>query len=264
MKKRKNPLRPGTAPPPKKQATPHKPSGLLARAQKKISPPHIGTLREKTLHAQLKALFTRPGSRCEQRIDGYVVDILEPDGLIVEIQTANFIKLRTKLARLLEKNRVRLVYPVPGEKTIVYIGEQADEILSRKKSPKRGRVIDAVKELYWIEHQLSVPGFEFEVVLTREEELRRPDGKGSWWRKGVSIVDRRLVAVIGRHLFCGPADYARAFLPVSLPEKFTNKDLSKALSVSAQMAWRTTRCLEAAGVIKTVGKERRARVFERL
>ena len=41
-------------------------------------PTHIGTLAEKSLHAQLKQLYAAPGDLLEHSLDGYVVDIARP------------------------------------------------------------------------------------------------------------------------------------------------------------------------------------------
>ena len=41
-------------------------------------PAHIGTLAEKSLHAQLKQLYAAPGDLLEHPLDGYVVDIARP------------------------------------------------------------------------------------------------------------------------------------------------------------------------------------------
>ena len=37
---------------------------------------HIGTLREKPLHASLKQLYARPGDRAEVAVDGFVIDLV--------------------------------------------------------------------------------------------------------------------------------------------------------------------------------------------
>jgi hypothetical protein len=47
----------------------------------------IGTLQEGALHAQLKEWYRRLGDRLEERVAGYVVDLVRGQ-VLVEIQTA--------------------------------------------------------------------------------------------------------------------------------------------------------------------------------
>ena len=71
----------------------------------------IGTLNEGALHAGLKEWYRRPRDRPEEKVDGYVVDLVR-GRLLIEIQTGNFTPLRRKLDALLPSHRVRLVAPV--------------------------------------------------------------------------------------------------------------------------------------------------------
>ena len=68
----------------------------------------FSTLKETPLHAALKAWYGGPDASYEVPVDGYVVDCVM-DGLLVEIQTANFPAIRGKLESLLPNHRVRLV-----------------------------------------------------------------------------------------------------------------------------------------------------------
>ncbi|MEC7841820.1 MAG: hypothetical protein VX911_02980, partial [Candidatus Latescibacterota bacterium] len=76
---------------------------------------NIGTLREKSLHAAVKEWYAEPGDRVEEKVEGFVIDIVRPD-LLIEIQTRAFLPLKRKLNRLTETHRVRLVHPIAGEK----------------------------------------------------------------------------------------------------------------------------------------------------
>ena len=59
----------------------------------------IGTLHEGALHAQLKEWYRRPGDRLEERVAGYVVDLVRGE-VLVEVQTGGFAPLRRKLEQL--------------------------------------------------------------------------------------------------------------------------------------------------------------------
>jgi hypothetical protein len=69
----------------------------------------------------------------------------------------------------------------------------------RRKSPRRGKLEDLFLELVRIPHLINHPNLTLEVLLIREEEIRHADGKGSWRRRGVSIIDHRLLEIIDNH-----------------------------------------------------------------
>ena len=87
----------------------------------------IGTLQESSLHAALKAHYRQPGDQLETLVDGYVVDIVQPD-LLIEIQTANFTAIRSKLRKLVKSHNLKLVYPIARDKWIVRIESDFPDI----------------------------------------------------------------------------------------------------------------------------------------
>ena len=155
-----------------------------------VSPsPAIGTYQEKSLHAALKDWYAAPGDLAEQPVDGYVVDLVRGNELI-EIQTRNFSALKRKLATLLQHHSVRLVHPIPARKWIVRLDRDGATVLSRRRSPKRGTLLDVFDELVSIPHLVAHPRFALEVLLVAVEETRQQDGRGSWRRRGWSIHDQ--------------------------------------------------------------------------
>jgi hypothetical protein len=221
----------------------------------------IGTLQENSLHAALKDWYSLPGDQIEKQVDGYWIDIVR-DNLLIEIQTRNFSAIKNKLHHLLEKHPVRLVYPIPKEKWIVRLPVDCNRSPNRRRSPKRGRLVDVFRELVRIPHLMAHPNFTMEVLLTREEEIRRNDGLGSWRRQGWSIVDRRLLEVLSQFRLETPADFA-AFLPASLPERFTNRELAAELGVPHSLASKAAYSLRAMELIEVTGKRGRAHLYER-
>ncbi len=212
---------------------------------------------ETSLHAALKNWYTLAGGRQEVNIDGYWIDVVDGE-LLIEIQTRHFSALKSKLAVLLEQHPVRLVHPIAREKWIVTLaGTNETTELTRRKSPRRGRLEDIFKELVGLPDLLAHPNFSLEVLLVKEEEVRRADGRGSWRRKGVSIVDRRLVAVVHQQLFTRPDDL-RSLLPADLPQPFTNQDLARRLGIPDRLAGRMTYCLRKLNIIEQTGKRGRA------
>ncbi len=220
----------------------------------------IGELRESSLHAQLKALYLPRDGRSEVPVGGSIADVLGPDGRITEIQTAGFSRLKGKLSALLDAHRVRLVHPIAVEKELVVYDAAQRSLLYRRRSPKRGSVLHLVDELVGIAGLLRHPNLELEVLLTREEEVRRRDGGGSWRRGGATIADRRVIEIVGRRLFREPGDY-RSLLPPFCPPRFTHRELA-ALGVPLRRAQKLTYCLRAAGVLRIAARVKRAYLFE--
>ncbi len=219
----------------------------------------IGTMMEKSLHASLKEWYAEPGDRLEEEVDGFRIDIVRQD-LLIEIQTAGFSAIRRKLETLTKKHRVRLVHPISREKWIVRNKADGRTRLGRRKSPKRGRLDHIFDELVSIPHLMRKRNFNLEVLLVREEEIRRDDGLGSRWRGGLSVQDHRMIDVVGRRLFKSPAGF-RAMLPPGLPEVFTTLDLANRADQPRWLAQKMAYCLRKMSAIKKTGKKGNALLY---
>ncbi len=177
--------------------------------------PHIGTLREKPLHASLKQWCAEPGDRFEVRVDRYVIDVVRDD-LLIEVQTSGFSSMRKKLRRLLDLGyRVQVVHPIPATKTIVRLNDDG-EVIGRRKSPKRGNPTDVFAELVYITEVLDHPGLHIRVVMITEDEYRKHDPDRAWRRKGWVVQERRLTGVEETVEILDPHDLA-AMLPGDSP-----------------------------------------------
>lgn len=215
-------------------------------------------MNEYTLHSALKQWHSLPGDMFEVNIGGFVVDVVQ-GSLLVEIQTKNFSAAKRKLQRLVGDHKVRLVYPIAKQKWIVRVA-QSGEPLSRRKSPKKGRLVDLFHELVRLPDLIEHRNFSLEVLMIEEEEVRCNDGRGSWRRRGASVKDRKLISVTERVLFKDEKDFLR-FLPGELPDPFTNKDLSVRVAVSVNLARKITYCLKKMGTIVEIGKRGRELLF---
>ena len=224
-------------------------------------PNQINTLNEKPLHAALKSWYAEPGDQLEVPIDRFIVDIVRGD-LLIEIQTRSFSSMRRKLSALTQNRPVRVVYPVAREKWLVKLAEDAHSQLSRRKSPKRGRIEHIFEELVSFPRLLANSGFCIEVLLVQEEESRRHDASRAWRRKGWVTHERRLLDVVGRRLFETPEDMG-ALLPSDLAEPFSTSDLAKAIRGPRRLAGRAAYCLREMGAIAPVGKRGNAILYVR-
>ena len=218
----------------------------------------IGQLNEKPLHASLKEWYARPGDQFEVKVDGFVIDIVR-DGLLLEIQTANFSSIKSKLKTLLQSHPVRLIYPIAREKWIVKQSPEDSGEVTRRKSPKRGRIEDLFGEMIRLPQLIKAPNFSLEVLMIREDEVRRHDANLNWRRRGWGTEERRLLEVVDRRLFKGLSDW-QELLP-DLGESFTTRDLSDAAGIKMQIAQKMAYCLRKAGVIELAGKSGRAYLY---
>ena len=218
----------------------------------------IGLLNEKPLHASLKQWYARPGDRFEVAVDGFVIDIVRDD-LLIEIQTGNFASIKPKLTNLVRSHQVRLIYPIAQEKWIVRLAADDGGDRRRRKSPKRGRLEDLFQELVSIPQLLSNHNFSFEVLMTREEEVRRYEGKRTWRRKGWGLEERRFLEVLDQRLFGASADWL-GFLPEGL-ESFTTGDLAAGMDTGRELAQKMAYCLREGRLIDLIGRQGRANLY---
>lgn len=215
-------------------------------------------MTEQSLHNQLKELYAEEGDRVEETVDGYIVDVVR-DGLLIEIQTGNFSALKQKLVDLLGSHRVRLVHPVPYLKWVTRLDGSGAQV-SKRRSPKRGRVEEVFSELVYIPELCLEPGFELEVALVNAEEYLIDDGKGSWRRRRWSIHDRKLINVHERRVFRESRDFL-SLLPESLPPEFTARQLAKASGLRIRLAQKMVYALRKMGALEVNGKKGRSNLY---
>jgi hypothetical protein len=221
--------------------------------------PVIGTLNEGSLHAQLKAWYRERGDLVEHPVDGYVIDLVRGETL-VEIQTGGLAPLRKKLDRLLDGHTVRLVMPIGLTRRIVRLSGDG-EILSARRSPRRGRPEDVFARLVSLPALLAHPRFELELLLTHEDEHRRHEPGRAFRRRGWVVAGRSLVSVEDRLSLATPED-AAALLPV-VGDPFGTAELAAAAGCTRRLAQQMTYCLRALGMLETDGHRDRAVLYRR-
>jgi hypothetical protein len=219
----------------------------------------IGTLKEKSLHAELKHWLKMPGDKIESPVDGFIIDIVRRE-LLIEIQTQNFSAIRIKLENLLKRHKIRLIYPIVQNKWIIGLDQNGDQVTGRRLSPKHRSFVNIFEELVWIPHIILSSNLSFEAIIVDVEETRIKKVKGGWKRKGWSIVDQKLVGILDQKLF-HEFDFLN-LIPKYIKFPFTNYELSKALQISIGLARKMTYCLRKMGSLKVFGKKGKALVFD--
>lgn len=218
---------------------------------------------ETSLHRQLKSHYARPGARIEERVGRFRIDVVYR-GELIEIQHSSLSAFRDKIAALLTEHRVRIVKPIVASKYLLKQKCEGGELVSRRRSPKQGTLLDIFDELVHFTRVYPHPRLTLEVVLIDIEELRFPGhGRRRRWRKNDhEVEDQRLVEVLSVTRFRTAADLCR-LLPPKLPKPFHTGHIAAGLGVERWIAQRMAYCLRKIGAIETVGKERGAWLYKR-
>ena len=212
----------------------------------------IGTLKEKTLHAILKDYYAPDKDMQEIPIDGYVADIYTGTE-IIEIQTAQFNRMRNKLDCFLPNYPVTIVYPVPQIKYLYWIDEETGECSKPRKSTVKGSVYRAFYELYKIKNHLSDPNLKLCFPLLEIEEYRLLNGWSHDRKKGSSKYDRIPRTLLGEIRFERIEDYVQ-LIPYDLKDPFTAKDFGKAIGEKKEIASNVLHILNHLQVVERCGK----------
>lgn len=219
----------------------------------------IGTLSEKTVHAILKNYMEPDEDYHEIPVNGYVADIYR-EGRIIEIQTANFNKLRDKLDIFLNDYDVTIVYPMPYVKWIQWFDEETGCIGAKRKSPKKGSPYEAFYQLYKIKSYLKHPNLHIKIIMMNMEEIRLLNGWSRNRKKGSTRFDRLPTELVAEVNLEGTEDYMQ-MVPIELEDTFTSKEYAKAAHISIGMAQTALNILTYIGTVKRIGKQGRAILY---
>lgn len=219
----------------------------------------IGTLQEKTIHAVLKDYYAPDKDMQEIPINGYVADIFTGSE-IIEIQTANFNKMREKLDSFLPEYPVTIVYPIPHIKWLSWIDEQTGECSPLRKSPVKGNIYRAFYELYKIKPYLPDKNLRLCFPLLDIEEYRLLNGWSRDKKKGSCRYDRIPVSMADEIRFDRIEDYMQ-LIPYELEEPFTAADFAKAVKIRREEAGRVLHILNYLNIIEKCGSKGRAYAY---
>jgi hypothetical protein len=220
----------------------------------------IGILSEKTLHAILKNYYEPDEDKQEIPIDRYVADIYTGKE-ILEIQTAQFNRMREKLTVFLKEYPVTIIHPISYTKWLYWIDEETGEISEKRKSPKRGNPYSIFAELYRIKGFLKNPNLKIQIVMLDMEEYKLLNGWGKQRKNNASKYDRIPVRITKEILIERKEDYLQ-FIPYDLEEPFTAIEFAKAVKISKQLAGVTLNLLNYLEVVNRVGKKGNAFLYE--
>lgn len=224
----------------------------------------IGTYKEKTLHLFLKKFFEPDEAFHEVKVGPYVADIKNSEG-IIEIQTAKFSSVSKRWSFFVDDNRVTVVYPIAGQKYVVWIDPEDGSVSDRRKSTKRGSALHILPELFGVSELFGNLNITFKCVIIELTEYRLKDGWGNEGKRGshrYNAVPERLIDIVDLN---SPSDIS-ALLPFDSDTEFTSAEFRKA----CKFPYRAARALSASlkfllkcGVIEQVGKRGNAYLYRK-
>lgn len=222
----------------------------------------IGTQSERLVHSTLK-YYLEPDDSChEVPVGSYVADIFRKEtGQIIEIQTKGFDRLRDKLECFVKDYHVTVVHPIVREKYLCWVDPETGEVVSRRRSPRKGRATDILPEIYRLPKLQNHPNLSFAALLMDVEEYRLLDGWNRDKKRGSHRMERFPIAIDTMIELQTPSDFA-ALLP-ELPEEFTRKELASAIRLSNTTTAYAVRVWERAGSILQTGKIGRQFTYKR-
>lgn len=217
---------------------------------------------ETSLHRDLKGVYAGKDAQIEVLLGPYRIDAMAEDCL-VEIQHGSLAAIRDKVRALLEEHTLVVVKPIVAQKLLVKRACKDGPVVSRRTSPKRGKLLDVFDELVHFTRVFPHPRLTLEVPLVEVEEWRYPGhGRRRRWRQNdYQVEDQKLVAVHGNCRLRTAADLVD-LVSSPLPQPFHTGDLAEALQVPRWVAQRITYCLRHMGAAREVGKQRNARLYE--
>ncbi len=226
----------------------------------------IGTLSEKWQHQIIKRYLSEDTSEHEVRVSEdrrFVSDVRVGDHAY-EVQTGAFAPMREKIAYYLEQTAldVTIVHPIPKNKTVCWIDPATQEISEPKRSPRHGRLIDLLPELYPLIPYLARKRLHFRVLLLEVCDFRILSNDKRNRKHRAERFERIPTALCEDVSFDTPADF-QVFLPEELPSVFTVKQFSVLTKLRGRDAYSAVRVLVAMGLLAPAEKIGRSMAFER-
>ncbi|MCR5203286.1 MAG: hypothetical protein K6D02_09445 [Lachnospiraceae bacterium] len=221
----------------------------------------IGTLGEKTTHAVLKNFYEPDTDNQEIPIGKYYADIFR-DGEIIEIQTRGLDKLRKKLDAFLPEYPVTVVHPIVHRKNIYWMDKETGEIFDPVKSPKRGNVFHAFRELYKLKMYLNNDNLNICILLIDGDEYRYLNTNPNYRKKHTERFDLLPTSLVDEYVLSDFRDYV-SIIPESIPEVFDSKIFAKELKLTRGTASLALNVLHEVNAVKKVGKKGNLILYER-
>lgn len=220
----------------------------------------IGRLSEKRLHSCLKYYFDLNPDNHEVKIGKNIVDVKNENG-IYEIQTQSLQRLCGKLDKLLDNEKVNVVFPVPYKKYIAWISPEDGQVGSFRKSPKTGRYSDALFEVGKLRKYMFHENFNLILMLININEYRLLNGWSKDKKRGSVRIERVPTELIDSKTIDKREDFL-ILIPEGLPNQFTAKDFKKASRFGTYRSSLALNTLKELGFVKHINTVKRNYIYE--
>jgi len=217
---------------------------------------------ETSLHRELKKLYAGDDAQTEVVLDQYRIDAVS-GGQLIEIQHGSLAAIRDKIGRLLQHHRVLVVKPIVERKLLIKQNAPAGRVLSRRASPKRGKLIDIFDELVYFTRVFPHPKLTLEVVLVEVEEWRHPGhGRRRRWRRNDQVVEDQKLVGVGQSIRLSRAADLLSLMPAELPRQFHTGQLAELAGIRRHVAQRIAYCLREMQAVRQIGKQGNSLLYQ--
>ena len=219
----------------------------------------IGTLNETSLHDALKRRYEPDPAKHEVRIYGVVADVCRDDG-VIEIQTRDCYRLKSKLTKLLPHIPVTVVIPAAAAKRIWWIDPETGEASGGRLSGKHATACELWRELPSLLEFLDTPGFAVTLLLLEWDEYILRDGYGPRKARRATHVDRVLRGVRDEITIRSKEDLSR-LIPEGLPETFRAADFAGRAKLTGRAAGSAVKILSDTGHLVRLSRDRQGYLY---
>lgn len=220
---------------------------------------------ETSLHRQLKQHFAANQDQVEISLDGFRIDAIDDEGVLVEIQHSGLGAIRKKISSLLSAgHHVRVIKPWIGCKWIETLDRPDGVMVRRRRSPKKLQPIDIFRELIHFTQVFPHPNLRLEVhgVECVEQRIDRPNSR--WRRKQYQVLDQHLLKLREVEVLSSVADLWRLLNDPKLPSEFDTREMAEAIGRPRWLAQQIVYTLHHCGGLRAVSKRGNSIVYRRI
>lgn len=181
---------------------------------------------EKGIHRALKLVIQEDIEKQEVPLAGYMIDAITEDGILHEVQSQKFYRIKEKLADLLEQGyKVNLVYPIATTKQIQWVDTDGT-FLELRKSPKKMKPIHVLAELYGLPDEvLKHEHFQCTIYELDTVEYKIQDGYGVNKRSRATKYEQEISQINRVTIFDNYKKYMELLEPITMKD-FTVVDFA--------------------------------------
>lgn len=216
----------------------------------------IGTKQEKTIHLFIKYYLSNDKNNHEVKINKNIVDVFL-NNHIYEIQTKSFNLLRDKLKSLLLNYKLTIVYPIYVN-TWMYKVNENDEILYKRKSPRKECIFSIGDELYKIKMFLEHSNLSFKIIAFNCLEYKK-ERINKYHQTRLTSIDRVPTEIVDIYDINDYHDWVHY---LSITEPFTKNDFKTKYHLTLKQAGCMLNVLRDLELIKVTGKNKKAYIYE--